>query len=113
MYSFGADFSLINLAADRPERKASESLRTLGDREYCRRWKLSLSVLITGSQENHLQLRAIISRFIASEGTTQLQWYFRQKKMYPSNYLLDENLVSTGGTWAGDVESWLLLVSYG
>ena len=50
-----------------------------------------LSKIITGNQESHAKVRAIIARFIASEGTTQLQWYFLQKNMPPCAYFLDEN----------------------
>ena len=35
-----------------------------------------LSKIITGSENSDLQLRCIISRFIASEGTTKLGGYF-------------------------------------
>ena len=63
-----------------------------------------LSKILTGNENSHIQLRAIISRFIASERTTQLAWYFRQKVLTPCDYLLDEKLISMDGVWAGDVE---------
>ena len=59
---------------------------------------------IITSQESHVQLRKIITNFIASEGTTTLGWYFRQKGVTPCTYFLDENLVFLEGTWDSDVE---------
>ena len=52
-----------------------------------------LSKINTGSENSLLQLRCIISRFIASEGTTKLGWYFISKQTTPCEYLLVENLV--------------------
>ena len=63
-----------------------------------------LSKILTGSQESHIQVRRIVASFIASEGTTRLGWYFRQKGVTPCNYFLDENFVYLPGTWGGDVE---------
>ena len=45
-----------------------------------------LSKLVTGSENSHLQIRSIISRFIASEGTKKLGWYFKIKQMTPCEY---------------------------
>ena len=63
-----------------------------------------LSKIITGSQNSHLQLRSLIARFIASEGTSKLGWCFRSKRTTPCEYFLTENLVHIEGTWASDVE---------
>ena len=63
-----------------------------------------LSKIITGSQDSHLQLRSLISRFIASEGTSKLGWYFKSKQTTSSKYLLTENPVHLEGAWGSDVE---------
>ena len=72
---------------------------------YCRPWETEtiigdgnclfrcLSQIITGNQHEHLKIRSIIANFIASKGTSQLAWYFRQKKTTPCEYLMNENLV--------------------
>ena len=62
------------------------------------------SKLISGSEESHLQLRSIISRFIASEGTRRLGWYFISKKTTPCNYLTCERLIFRESVWGTDVE---------
>ena len=51
-----------------------------------------LSKLVTGSGNSHLQIRSIISRFIASEGTRKLGCYFKTKEMTPCNTLPHKNL---------------------
>lgn len=56
-------------------------------------------MIITGSQECH-----IISNFLASEGITQLGWYFRQFHLTPCEYFLSEKLTYLDGVWGGDVE---------
>ena len=62
------------------------------------------SHIITGSQNSHPQLRAIIAHFIASEGISRLGWYFKSKRLTPCGYFLTENLTSLEGTWGSDVE---------
>ena len=59
-----------------------------------------LSKILTGEQK--IQLRTLITHFIASKGTTRLAWYFKQKSTTPLEYMCDENLIS--GTWGSDVE---------
>ena len=56
------------------------------------------SHIITSSQNSHQQLRAIITHFIASEGISQLGWYFKSKRLTPCEYFLTENLTSLEGT---------------
>ena len=63
-----------------------------------------LSKILTGNENSHIQLRAIIAKFIASEGSTKLAWYFRQKNTHPFKYLTEESLISADGIWASDVE---------
>ena len=63
-----------------------------------------LSKIITGSENSHLQLRFIISRFIASEGTTKLGWYFKSKQTTPCQYLTHENLIYRQSIWGSGVE---------
>ena len=63
-----------------------------------------LSKILTGEQDNHTQLRFLISRFIASEGTSILSWYFKQKETTPFEYMQNENLTHLPGTWGSDVE---------
>ena len=63
-----------------------------------------LSKILTGEQDDHIQLRTLISHFIASEGTTRLAWYFKQKSTTPLEYMCDENLTHLPGTWGSDVE---------
>ena len=63
-----------------------------------------LSKIITGEQDSHQQLRRIISNFIASEGTTKLGWYFRQFRITPSDYFLNEKMPHLDGVWGGDIE---------
>ena len=62
-----------------------------------------LSKITTGSENNHLQLRSIISRFIASEGT-KLGWYFKSKQSTPCQYLTHVNLIYRESIWGSDVE---------
>ena len=63
-----------------------------------------LSKIIPGSEGSHLQLRCIISRFIASEGTTKLGWHFISKQTALCEYLLVENLIYRESIWGSDVE---------
>ena len=63
-----------------------------------------LSYIITGNQDSHLQIRTLIAKFIASEGSTKLGWYFHQKNTTQCEYLMNENLVYLESTWGGDVE---------
>ena len=63
-----------------------------------------LSQILTGNQINHLKLRSIISRFIASEGTTKPYRYFKSKQTTPSEYLVFENPIYLEGIWGSDVE---------
>ena len=63
-----------------------------------------LAKVFTGKEDNYPQMRKIISHFIASEGTTKLVWYFKQKQITPCNYLLDENPCHLNGIWGSDVE---------
>ena len=63
-----------------------------------------LSKIITGSENSHLHLRSIISRIIASEGTTKLGWYFKSKQTTPCQYLTHENLICRESIWRSDVE---------
>ena len=63
-----------------------------------------LSKIITGSQENHSTLRSIISNYMASEGTTQMGWYFRQSRLTPCDYFLNERPTYLDGVWGGDFE---------
>ena len=63
-----------------------------------------LSKITTGSKKSHLQLRSIISRFIASEGTTKLGWYFKPKQTTPCQYLNHENLIYRESIWGSDFE---------
>ena len=51
-----------------------------------------ISNIITGNQNSHLQLLTIIARYIATEGTSRLGWYFKTKQTTPCEYLLSENL---------------------
>ena len=62
------------------------------------------SKIITGSQNSHLEIRSIIARFIASEGSTRLGWYFKSKRTTPCEYFFNENLVYCEGIWGSDVE---------
>ena len=63
------------------------------------------SKIMTGSQNYHPELRALISNYLASEGTTgKMAWYFKQKQTIPCNYLLDETLTYLDGAWGSDVE---------
>ena len=61
-----------------------------------------LSKILTGEQK--IQLRTLITHFIASKGTTRLAWYFKQKSTTPLEYMCDENLTHLPGTWGSDVE---------
>ena len=63
-----------------------------------------LSQILTDNQSSHLRIRSIISRFLASEGTKQLQWYFKSKGMSPFEYMDEENPIYMEGTWGSDVE---------
>ena len=45
-----------------------------------------LSKILTGNDNSHIQLRAIIAKFIASEGVQ-----FRQKNTHPFKYLTEES----------------------
>ena len=63
-----------------------------------------ISKLITGSENSHLHLRSIISRFIASEGTRKLGWYFKTKQTTPCKYLTTQKLMNRESIWGTDVE---------
>ena len=63
-----------------------------------------LAKIITGDQDNHPVLRSLIMHFIASEGISELGWYFKQKQITPRNYLLYEREIYRDGVWATDVE---------
>ena len=54
-----------------------------------------LSKLVTGSENSHLQLRSIISRFIASEGTKKPGLYSKTKQMTPCEYLSTHVLIES------------------
>ena len=69
-----------------------------------------LSKIITGSENSHLQLRSIICRFIASEGTTKLGWYFKSKQTTPCHYLTHENVIYRESIWGSVLKLWLLLI---
>ena len=63
-----------------------------------------IAEIITGSQEDHSIFRSTIASFIASEGTTRLGWYFKQKNTTPFHYLVHERPIQNDGEWASDVE---------
>ena len=63
-----------------------------------------ISKLITGSENSHLHLRFTISRFIASEGTRKLGWYFKTKQMTPCKCLTTQRLMNRESIWGTDVE---------
>ena len=63
-----------------------------------------LSKLVPGSENSHLQIRSIISRFIASEGTKKLGWYFKIKQMTPCEYLTMHRPIYRESIWGTDAE---------
>ena len=62
------------------------------------------SQILTGNQSSHLKIRSIISRFLASEGARQLQWYFKSMGTAPFEYMDEETPIYMEGTWGSDVE---------
>ena len=55
--------------------KPWETERIVGDGNYLFR---CISKILTGDQTSHLEIRSTIAHFIASEGVTQIGWYFKQ-----------------------------------
>ena len=70
-----------------------------------------ISKLITKSENSHLHLRSIISRFIASEGTRKLGWYFKTKQMTPCKYLTTQKLMNRESIW-GQMWKFMLLLLF-